>query len=92
MSPARGKRADLAGAAGAGVLGIGLGALLAQFVQSFALVLIAIGILLHAWGMLEKHRLEVGAAIPRWSKALYWLCWLALALLLAWISLAALKD
>ena len=66
------KRAELAGSAGAGVLGVGLGALLAQWVGPFAVLLLVLGVLLHGWGMVETHRLEAGAASPAWSKALYW--------------------
>lgn len=94
---AREKRADLAGSAGAGTLGAGLGALLVEFARPefarpLALGLIAIGIALHGWGMLEKRRLEAGVAIPQWSKALYWLCWAALGILVVWVSLTALRD
>ena len=40
---------------------------------------------LHAFGMWDKHRLEaVGqAANPLWIVALYWVCWLLLAVVLA---------
>jgi len=89
---ARSKHADLASTAGAGILGGGLGMLLPQFVRPYAIFLVVIGILLHGWGMLEKRRLEAGSAVPPWSRALYWLCWLALAALVAWMGVAALKE
>jgi hypothetical protein len=88
---ARGKHADLASAAGAGLLGAGLGVLLAQFARPYAIPLVAIGILLHGWGMLEKGRLESGKTMPRWATALYWLCWLALAALAVWMGAVALR-
>ena len=86
----RQKRAELAGATGAGVLGVGLGALLAQWTAPYAMPLLVVGVLLHGWGMLENHRLEAGADVPRWSAALYWACWAALAVLIVWILLRAL--
>jgi hypothetical protein len=97
MELARAKQADLAGSSGAGILGTGLGVLLTEFVppelaQPLAFALVVIGIVLHGWGMLEKRRLEAGVSIPQWSKALYWLCWAALAVLLAWMGVTALQK
>ena len=94
---ARAKRADLAGSAGAGILGAGLGMLLvdllrAELATGVALALLAVGAALHGWGMYEKHRIEGGMEIPLWSRALYWTCWVALGILLLWISLAALWN
>ena len=83
----RQKRAELAGATGAGVLGVGLGALLAQWTAPYAMLLLVMGVLLHGWGMLEKHRLEAGADVPLWSAALYWACWAILVVLIVWIVL-----
>ena len=57
----RQKRAELAGTAGAGVLGAGLGVLLAQWAAPYALALVIVGVVLHGWGMVEKHRMEAGA-------------------------------
>jgi hypothetical protein len=88
----RQKRADLAGSAGAGVLGAGLGALFAEWAAPFAVVLLVLGVLLHGWGMVEKHRLEAGATAPSWSKALYWICWVLLALLMMWIGFGSLRG
>jgi hypothetical protein len=90
----RTKRADLAGSGGAGILGAGLGMLLVDLLQaelatSVALALTVIGAALHGWGMYEKRRIEDGMDVPRWSRALYWLCWIALGFLLVWIFLAA---
>ena len=88
----RQRRAELAGSAGAGVLGAGLGALLAQWAAPFAVVLLVVGGLLHGWGMVEKHRLEAGATSPTWSKALYWACWLLLAVIMIWIGFRSLRG
>ena len=85
-SNTREKQADLASSAGAGVLGAGLGVLLAGYAASAAPMLVVIGVLLHGWGMLEKRRLQAGAAQPRWADALFWVCWIALAALVAWIA------
>jgi hypothetical protein len=88
----RQKRAELAGSAGAGVLGVGLGALLAQWAAPFAVALLVLWGLLHGWGMAEKHRLEAGATLPAWSKALYWACWVLLAILMIWIGFQTLQG
>jgi hypothetical protein len=90
MVALRQKRAEHPGATGAGVLGVGLGALLAQWIAQYAMLLLVMGALLHGWGMLEKHRLETRADVPLWSTALYWACWVILALLMVWIALRAL--
>jgi hypothetical protein len=88
----RAKRAELAGSTGAGVLGAGLGLLLAQWAAPYALPLMLAGVLMHGWGMLEKHRLEAGAEIPLWSKALYWLCWIVLGILMIWIGIRVFRG
>jgi hypothetical protein len=89
---ARHKHAELAGSAGAGVLGAGLGALFAQWAAPFAVLLLVLGVLLHGWGMVEKRRLEAGAMLPFWSKALYWICWVLLAILIVWIGFRSLRG
>jgi hypothetical protein len=63
-----------------GRLGVGLGALLASPLRSFAIPILVAGLLLHAWGMADKHRLDTdgGATQPWWSTALYWICWASL--------------
>jgi hypothetical protein len=58
----------------------------ARALASYALAFIALGILLHGWGMLAKHGLESNADVPRWSKSLYWLCWLTLGAFALWIA------
>jgi hypothetical protein len=91
MSPGRNfgreKQAELASSAGAGVLGAGLGAVLATHAGAAAPALIVIGVALHGWGMFEKRRIEAGAPLPGWANALYWLCWATLAVLVAWIAI-----
>jgi hypothetical protein len=88
----RRKRADIAGSAGAGVLGVGLGALLAEWAAPYAAFLVIVGVLFHGWGMLEKHRLESKAAMPRWASILYWLCWITLAALVAGVGFRAFRG
>jgi uncharacterized membrane protein YecN with MAPEG domain len=84
---ARTRLAELTSGVGALVLGIGLGALLASHLADLALPILASGIIVHAWGMYDKHRLERQADMvdPWWAAALYWVCWLILAAMLAWI-------
>ena len=88
----RQKRAELASSAGAGVLGVGLGALFAQWAAPFAVALLFLGVLLHGWGMVERHRLEAGSTLPSWSKGLYWVCWVLLAILMIWIAFNSLRG
>lgn len=84
------ERADLASGTGALVLGTGPGTLLAPYLAPAAVAVLVGGLLLHAWGMYDKHRLEreEGAA-PRYAAVLYWLCWAVLALLAAYLVLRA---
>lgn len=78
------RRADLLGAVGAGVLGAGLGALLARWLAPVALGLVLAGTALHAHGMRLRHRLDAAAGpVPLAWTALYWGCWIALGTLLA---------
>ena len=75
--------ANLSTGVGALVLGIGLGALLSDFLQVVAWPVLVIGVVMHAWGMFDKHRLESGGAAAQvwWETALYWICWISLAIL-----------
>jgi uncharacterized membrane protein YecN with MAPEG domain len=82
MQPcARVKQAELMSSLGAGLLGFGLGAMVAPFVADLALLVLVAGALMHGWGMYNKHANEraLGQAETLWMKALYWLCWLILA-------------
>jgi hypothetical protein len=79
------KLAELTSGVGALVLGVGLGALFPQWFGPPAGVIVVIGLSLHAFGMWDKHRLEAlgHAENPTWVVALYWVCWLLLAAVLA---------
>ena len=81
------KRAQLTASIGAGVLGAGIALLLPAFIQVYALPIVALGLVMHAWGMYDKHRIENDAGTPRvwWSELLYWLCWITLAALLLYV-------
>jgi len=88
------KRAELISGLGAVILGLGLGALLYPAIAQLDLVLVALGVLMHGWGMLDKHRLEtrVESAAWWWSAPLYRICWASLiAVLAAIVSIAILK-
>ena len=73
------KLAELTSSLGAGVLGAGIGVLLAAWLGGLALPILAIGLVMHAWGMRDKHALEAGTPQPAWASVLYWACWLILA-------------
>jgi hypothetical protein len=79
------KLAELTSGVGALVLGIGLGALFASWLAPAAGLITVTGVLLHAFGMWDKHRLEDrgGTENPRWVVMAYWVCWLLLAGVLA---------
>jgi hypothetical protein len=85
--PGRLRLAELTSGVGAVVLGIGLGALMANRLAGFGPVILALGITLHAWGMYDKHCQESRRGIidPWWATTLYWTCWIGLAGMLAWI-------
>jgi uncharacterized membrane protein YecN with MAPEG domain len=73
------KLAELSSGVGALVAGVGLGALSARWLEASAGLVLASGVVLHAWGMWDKHRLEAGGPEARWSAVLYWVCWVLLA-------------
>jgi len=77
------KRAELLSSVGAGILGAGIALLLAKALAPYAVAILLIGLVAHAYGMFEKHRLERQAEAARvwWAEVLYWVCWLALAAL-----------
>ena len=75
------KFAELTSGVGALVLGIGLGALVPQWFSQSATLIVFAGVVAHAFGMWDKHRLEAQAQVETgpWVVALYWVCWLLLA-------------
>ena len=83
------RRAEILSTTGAGVLGAGLGLLLACWLAPFAVVLFLAGVAAHAWGMYARHRLESRAGVvrARWENLVYWTCWIALAGILVYAFL-----
>ena len=78
------KLAELTSGVGALVLGVGLGALAPGWFGPVAGLITVAGLLMHAFGMWDKHRLEGTAANSApWVAALYWICWLLLAAVVA---------
>jgi hypothetical protein len=79
--------AELTSSLGAGVLGMGLGVLLASQLRGLGVPVLLLGALLHAWGMTDKHRIEAKSLVPTvwWSTALYWICWGLLGLLAIYV-------
>lgn len=86
---ARLKRAELLSSVGAGVLGAGLALVFGEALGPHKLAILALGLVAHAFGMFRKHQLEsqVGSVQVWWAEAFYWLCWLALGVLLLMIVL-----
>lgn len=75
------KRAELLSSVGAGVLGAGLALLFVDALEPYKLIILILGLIAHAFGMLRKHQLENQESMARvgWAEAAYWLCWLGLA-------------
>lgn len=82
-----------AGAGLAGLAGLGLGALWPQLVAGLAGLALALGLAIHVAGMVAKRRAErADRHEPRlWEQIAYWSCWIAIAVLLAWLLLRALS-
>lgn len=80
------KLAELTSGIGALVLGVGLGARFGRLFSSIAIPILVIGIVMHAWGMFDKNRIEKGAGtLPRFELYLYWVCWILLLALAAYL-------
>lgn len=90
-SHARQKLGQLTSSTGAGVIGVGLGALAATSLRDLEAIVLAVGLALHIWGMVATHRAEDGAAQPAWVTATYWLCWAALVGLAAVLIVRAIS-
>ena len=88
------KSAELLSMAGAAVLGAGIALFLQRWLSPFAALIVVSGLVTHAWGMFQKHRIEAGQQVQTtaWEVWLYRLCWLALAGLAAYLLLAAVQP
>jgi hypothetical protein len=84
------KRAEMTSSVGAGVLGGGFALLLPTLARSYAIPILVVGLVMHAWGMWDKHRLETLSAAPRlwWAESFYWGCWILLVLVLSVLLVA----
>lgn len=94
MNPTKaGKAADVASGLGAIALGAGLALLAPDALRALALPLLGAGILGHGVGMTLTHRLDAAGRAPLWwEQLLFWLCWLCLGLLAAWLLIRVLPS
>ena len=81
------KRAETTSSIGAGVLGAGIALLMPDRLTAYAIPILLTGLVLHVWGMYDKHRLEACSSPARlwWAELLYWGCWLGLLALLTYV-------
>lgn len=85
-------RADYVALVGAGILGIGIGAIAAPTPATAAVPVLLAGCFTLAWAMVQKQRIEVlSTGTPAlWERALHWTCWGAIAIagaIVVWKSL-----
>lgn len=85
----REKLGQLTSSVGAGILGVGIGAMVARPLDGLEPVIIGAGLVLHLWGMIDNHRADAGSPQPWWSTAVYWICWIGLAALAVVVVLRA---
>lgn len=86
MADRTAKAAELASGLGAIVLGAGLALVAPEFLRTYAIPLLFVGIVVHGTGMTLRYRLENAARRPLWwESALFWLCWVCLAGLAFWL-------
>ena len=87
LKTSRLRLAETTSSVGAGVIGFGIGVLASHTIPGAAYPALFAGLLLHFWGMFDKHRIEAGRVRdPGWSAALYWICWLVLAALVGYLA------
>jgi membrane-associated protease RseP (regulator of RpoE activity) len=80
------KAADLASGLGAIVLGAGLALLAPERLRGLTIPILLAGIVVHGVGMTLKHRFEAEERETFWwEKALFWICWVLLGGLVAWL-------
>lgn len=72
---------------------MGLGLLFSGVLKPYAVPFLLVGLLMHAWGMLDKHRAEKTTSDVRlwWAESLYWACWTALLVLLIYVLFGSLR-
>ena len=90
---ARLRSAELLSIAGASVLGAGVALVLQRWLAPFAVAIALAGLIAHAGGMYEKHRIEASAGqkVARGEIWLYWFCWLTLAMLIGFLLLGTFR-
>lgn len=76
---------------GAGIAGVGIGVLAANYLAGAGAVILAVGLVAHLVGMVGKRRAQA-ARLHRpapWEQWAYWGCWAAIAGLVAFVLFRA---
>jgi hypothetical protein len=87
VNPGRVKLAETTSAIGAGVLGASIALLLGEVLRPYTSLILGLGLVMHAGGMYDKHRLEARAQAPRvwWAELFYGVCWIMLVALIGYV-------
>lgn len=81
----RAKAIDALSTVGAGVAGIGLGALFAEGIRSGAPALLIVGLAAHLAGMIGRRRMDAAHPAAWWEISLSWGCWGLIGALAAYL-------
>lgn len=87
------KRADLLSITGAAVAGAAAGAWLGDALRPWAVLVLVIGLVVHAVGMTARHRIDrVDGPLPRTWQLLYIVCWIAVGALVVALGATSLRG
>lgn len=74
---------ELISVLGVGIVGIGIGAVFAEYFKQFSLLIILIGLFIHGVAMYKIHAENKKEIFL--SKFFYWLCWMVIILIVIYV-------